>query len=122
MCFTPRLVRNTLGPSGIRTHDLPITSRMLYQLSYRPLDCQTAEIFLSTQFIYQFKYNNSLTFKIENELDLQIKVVSFLKKRYPNSIFTAILGENEDISKKRIVSHKKGYTSWLSRFNNQQSS
>ena len=24
---------------------------MLYQLSYKPLDCQTAEIFLSTQFI-----------------------------------------------------------------------
>ena len=51
MCFAPGLVKNTLGPSGIRTHDLPITSRMLYQLSYRPLDCQTAEIFLSTQLI-----------------------------------------------------------------------
>ena len=35
------------------------------------------------------KYNDSLTFKIESELDLHIKVVSFLKKRYPNSIFTA---------------------------------
>ena len=55
------------------------------------------------------KYNNSLTLKIENELDLHIKVVSFLKKRYPNSIFTATLGENQDTSKKRIVSHKKGY-------------
>ena len=53
------------------------------------------------------KYNDSLTFKIENELDLHIKVVSFLKKRYPNSIFTATLGENQDTSKKRIVSHKK---------------
>ena len=31
------------------------------------------------------KYNDSLTFKTENELDLHIKVVSFLKKRYPNS-------------------------------------
>ena len=39
------------------------------------------------------KYNDSLTFKIDNELDLQIKVVSFLKKRYPNNIFTATLGE-----------------------------
>ena len=37
------------------------------------------------------KYNDSLTFKIENELDLHIKVVSFLKKRYPNSICTATL-------------------------------
>ena len=47
--------------------------------------------------------------KIDNELDLHVKVVSFLKKRYPNSIFTATLGENQDTSKKRIVSHKKGY-------------
>ena len=55
------------------------------------------------------KYNDSLTFKIENELDLHIKVVSLLKKRYPNSIFTATLGENQDTSEKRIVSHQKGY-------------
>ena len=55
------------------------------------------------------KYNDSLTFKIENELDFHIKVFSFLKKMYPNSIFTATLGENQDTSKKRIESHKKGY-------------
>ena len=55
------------------------------------------------------KYKNSLTFKIENDLDLHIKVVSFLKKRCPNSIFTATLGENQDTSEKRIVSHKKDY-------------
>ena len=55
------------------------------------------------------KYNNILTFKIDNELDLHIKEVSFLKKRHPNSIFTATLGENQDTSKKRIVSQKKGY-------------
>ena len=42
------------------------------------------------------KYNYSLTFKIENETDLHTKVVSFLKKRYPYSIFTATLGENQD--------------------------
>ena len=55
------------------------------------------------------KYSDSLTFKIVNETDLYIKVVCSLKKRYPNSIFTATLGENQDISKKRIESHKKGY-------------
>ena len=55
------------------------------------------------------KYNDSLTFKIDNELDLHVKVVYFLKKRYPNSIFTAILGKNQDTGKKRIVSNKKGY-------------
>ena len=55
------------------------------------------------------KYSDSLTFKIENETDLHTKVVSFLKKGYPYSIFTATLGENQDTSKKRIESHKKGY-------------
>ena len=42
------------------------------------------------------KYSESLTFKIENETDLHTKVVSFLKRRYPYSIFTATLGENQD--------------------------
>ena len=55
------------------------------------------------------KYGGSLTFKIKNETDLHIKVVSFLKKRYPHSIFTATLGENQDTSIKRIESHRKGY-------------
>ena len=55
------------------------------------------------------KYGDSLTFKIENETDLHTKVVSFLKKRYPHSIFTATLGENQDPSIKRIESYKKGY-------------
>ena len=54
------------------------------------------------------KYSDSLTFKIENKTDLHTKVVSFLKKRYPYSIFTATLGENQDTGKKRIESHKKG--------------
>ena len=54
-------------------------------------------------------YSDSLTFKIDNETDLHNKVVSFIKKRNPNSIFTATLGENQDTSKKRIESYKKGY-------------
>ena len=55
------------------------------------------------------KYNNTLTFKIENEADLHVKVVSFLKKRYPHSLFTVTLGENQDTVHKRIDSFKKGY-------------
>ena len=55
------------------------------------------------------KYSDSLAFKIENETDLHTKMVSFLKKKYSYSIFTATLGENQDTSKKRIESHKKGY-------------
>ena len=55
------------------------------------------------------KYNNMLTFKIENETDLHVEVVSFLKKRYPHSLFTVTLDENQDTVHKRIDSFKKGY-------------
>ena len=55
------------------------------------------------------KYNNTLTFKIENEMDLHVKVVSFLKKRYPHSLFTVTLCENQDTVYKKIDSIKKGY-------------
>ena len=55
------------------------------------------------------KYNNTLTFKIENEMDLHVKVVSFLKKRYHDSLFTVTLGENQDTAHKRTDSFKKGY-------------
>ena len=55
------------------------------------------------------KYNNTLTFKIENETDLHVKVVSFLKNRYPHSLFSVTLGENQDTVHKRIDSFKKGY-------------
>ena len=37
------------------------------------------------------KYNDSLTFKIENEMDLHVKVVSFLKVRYPHSLLVSSL-------------------------------
>ena len=49
-----------------------------------------------------------LTFKIENETDLHVKVVSFLKKRYPHSLLVASLGENQDSPYKRIDCYKKG--------------
>ena len=55
------------------------------------------------------KYNNMLTFKIESETDFHVKVVHFLKKRYPHSLFTVTLGENQDTVYKRIDSFKKGY-------------
>ena len=55
------------------------------------------------------KYNDSLTFRIENETDLHVKVVSFLKKRYPHSLFSVSLGENQDTLSKRIDSFRKGY-------------
>ena len=55
------------------------------------------------------KYSNILTFKIESETDLHVKVVSFLKKRYPHSLFTAMLGDFQDTCEKRIDSWRKGY-------------
>ena len=56
------------------------------------------------------KYNDSLTFKIENEMDLHTKVVSFLKySTVQYSIFSVGLGENQDSVNKRIDSFKKGY-------------
>ena len=55
------------------------------------------------------KCNNTWTFKIENEMDLHVKVASFLKKRYHHSLFTVTLGENQDTVHKRINSFKKGY-------------
>ena len=55
------------------------------------------------------KFNNALTFRIEIETDLYVKVVSFLKKRFPYSIFVVPLGENQDTSIKRIDSINKGY-------------
>ena len=38
-----------------------------------------------------------------------VKVVSFLRKRYPHSLFTVALGENQDTVHKRIDSFKKRY-------------
>ena len=62
------------------------------------------------------KYSDCLTFRIESETELRVKlVVSFLKKRHPHSIFTATLGENQDTSVKRVESR---LPSWISRFNN----
>ena len=55
------------------------------------------------------KYNNTSTFKIENQTDLHVKVVHFLKKRYSHSLFTITLGENKDTVYKRIDSFQKGY-------------
>ena len=55
------------------------------------------------------KYNSMLAVKIENETDLHVKVVHFLKKRYPHSHFTVMLGKNQCTSAMRIDSYKKGY-------------
>ena len=50
-----------------------------------------------------------MAFKIESETDLHVKIIHFLKKRYPHSLFTVTLGKNQDTVYKRIDSFKKGY-------------
>ena len=50
-----------------------------------------------------------VTFKIETEYDLHTKVVSFLKKQFPQSIFLASLGEMQDSDEKRIKAFNLGY-------------
>ena len=55
------------------------------------------------------KCPTKLTFKIETEQDLHTKVVSFIKKQYPDSIFTASLGELQDTDQKRIKAFNMGY-------------
>jgi prophage antirepressor-like protein len=52
-----------------------------------------------------------LTFKIHNEMDLNSKVVNFIKNTYPDSLISAGLGELQDTSQKRIKSAKMGYLS-----------
>ena len=56
---------------------------------------------LNNDYCMDHKYSNMLTFKIENETDLHVKVVSSLKKRYPHSLFTITLGENQDTAFKK---------------------
>ena len=48
-----------------------------------------------------------LTFKIENEMDLHVKVVFFLKKKYPHSLFTITLGEIKTLAKKELTLIRK---------------
>ena len=56
------------------------------------------------------KYPKSIAFKIENEYDLHVKTVQFIRRFYPSAIINAGLGELQDTSDKRIKSWKKGYT------------
>ena len=46
---------------------------------------------------------------IGNETDLHYKVVSLIRKYYPDTILVAGLGENQDTEDKRLDSYKKGY-------------
>lgn len=55
------------------------------------------------------KFSDYKTFSIKNEFDLHTKVISFIKKRFPDSLFSASLGELQDTSDKRIKAYQMGY-------------
>ena len=61
------------------------------------------------QYDIKHKFSNQKTFSIQNEFDLHSKVVSFMKKRFPDSLFSASLGELQDTSDKRIKAYQMGY-------------
>ena len=50
-----------------------------------------------------------LTFRIENEHDLQCRIVSFIRTYYPDALFTSNQGELQDTPEKRIDSKCMGY-------------
>ena len=50
-----------------------------------------------------------LTFKIENEYDLHVKVIDYnkIRKFYPEAVITTGLGELQDTGAKRIAAYEK---------------
>lgn len=60
---------------------------------------------------YKHKYNeyNINTFNIHTEYDLHTKVVQFIKRKYPESLFIVTNGEMQDTHEKRIRSYNMGY-------------
>ena len=61
------------------------------------------------QYNMNHKTSDKKTFTIETESDLHKKVVQFLRKRFPHSLFVATLGENQITSELRIKSQQLGY-------------
>ena len=50
----------------------------------------------SGQYSMNNKFSKKKSIKIENEFDLHSKTVQFLRRRFPESLFTASLGELQD--------------------------
>src|SRR6056300_893414 len=49
--------------------------------------------------------------KLENEHDLQVAVVAYIRHNYPNALLTASFGELQTTPYRRIKCYKKGYLS-----------
>ena len=54
-------------------------------------------------------FSRQLCFKIIDERDLHIKVISYIHNNHSNAILCAGLGKLQDSSTKRIETYKKGY-------------
>ena len=59
---------------------------------------------------YYTTHTKNQQVQLINETDLHVKVVEFIRKRYPNTLIIPGLGENQISSEMRIESWKKGYT------------
>lgn len=60
--------------------------------------------------VEQKQIMHKTNFKIETEYDLHTKVIDFIRSKYPESLYTASLGEMQDTSDKRIKAYQMGYT------------
>ena len=104
-------------------------------LNHSPLNAQPTTVYVTEPGLYQLIFKSHLPaakefqkwvfevvlpelrksrytktmFKIEDEFDLHRKVVEYLRRFYPNLLFTAGLGELQTTSSKRIKSWQKGY-------------
>ena len=91
-------------------YELVFSSKLEFAKRFRQWVCTT--VLPSIRKYGQYKLFDSPWNKmimIGNETDLHYKVVSLIRKYYPDSILVAGLGDNQDIDDKRLDSYKKGY-------------
>lgn len=53
--------------------------------------------------------NQDKSFKLENELDLHVKLVEAIRKLYPHALLAICAGELQDTANKRLNMSRKGY-------------
>ena len=91
-------------------YELVFSSKLEFARRFRQWVFTT--VFPSIRKYVQYKLFDSPWNKmimIGNETDLHYKVVSLIRRYYPDSILVAGLGENQDTDEKRLDSYKKGY-------------
>ena len=119
--FTPHASRPKMGPVGpsgsICTYinesgfySLVLSSKLETAKKFK--HWVTSQVIPSIRKYGQYKLFDSPWNKmimIGNETDLHYKVVSLIRRYYPDTILVAGLGESQDTEDKRLDSYKKGY-------------